>query len=34
MTLVRTDLHIISTSNTDVFNVPFWYELKDRGRLY
>lgn len=34
MTLVKTNLYIINTSSHDVFDMPFWYELKDRGRLY
>lgn len=34
MLTVRTNLKNLCAINYDVFNVPFWYELKDRGRLY
>lgn len=34
MTLTRTNSKNLYAISHDVFNVPFWYELKDRGRLY
>ena len=34
MTLSRTSLKNAYSINHSVFDMPFWYELKDRGRLY
>lgn len=34
MLTVRTNSKNLYAINHDVFNVPFWYELKDRDRLY
>ena len=34
MLTVRTSSQNTNNNKHDIFNVPFWYELKDRGRLY
>lgn len=34
MTLTRTTSKNLYAIKHDVFDMPFWYELKDRGRLY
>lgn len=34
MLTVRTNSKNLYAISHDVFNVPFWYELKDKGRLY
>lgn len=34
MLTVRTNSKNLYAISHDVFNVPFWCELKDRGRLY
>lgn len=34
MTLTRTNSKNLYAINHDVFDMPFGYELKDRGRLY
>ena len=34
MTLTRTTSKNLYAINHNVFDMPFWYELKDRGRLY
>ena len=34
MTLTRTNSKNLCAINHDVFDMPFWYELKDSGRLY
>ena len=31
---VRTNSKNLYAINHSVFDMPFWYELKDRGRLY
>ena len=34
MLTVRTNSKNLYAINHDVFDMSFWYELKDRGRLY
>lgn len=34
MLSARTNSKNLYAINHDVFDMPFWYELKDRGRLY
>ena len=34
MLTVRTNSKNLDVINHDFFDMPFWYELKDRGRLY
>ncbi len=34
MTVTRTNSKNLCAINHSVFDMPFWYKLKDRGRLY